>query len=72
LERYRVPLGSASLDTRESSMTVTTPITTPFGADATAAEVVAGIDLSGSRVIVTSGASGIGVETARSPPPARR
>ncbi|MDB5067881.1 MAG: oxidoreductase [Chloroflexi bacterium] len=53
-------------------MTVTTPITTPFGADATAAEVVAGIDLSGSRVIVTSGASGIGVETARSPPPARR
>jgi NAD(P)-dependent dehydrogenase (short-subunit alcohol dehydrogenase family) len=40
-------------------------ITTPFGAESTAAEVVAGIDLSGKRVIVTGGASGIGVETAR-------
>jgi NAD(P)-dependent dehydrogenase (short-subunit alcohol dehydrogenase family) len=46
-------------------MTVTTPLTTPFNREATAAEVVAGIDLSGSRVIVTGGASGIGVETAR-------
>ena len=40
-------------------------ITTPFGFDSTAAEVVAGIDLSGKRAIVTGGASGIGVETAR-------
>ena len=46
-------------------MTVTTPITTPFNAQTTAAEVVAGIDLGGSRIIVTGGASGIGVETAR-------
>jgi NAD(P)-dependent dehydrogenase (short-subunit alcohol dehydrogenase family) len=46
-------------------MTVTTPITTPFDAQTTAAEVVAGIDLSGRRVIVTGAASGIGVETAR-------
>jgi NAD(P)-dependent dehydrogenase (short-subunit alcohol dehydrogenase family) len=46
-------------------MTVTTPITTPFTAQSTAAEVVAGIDLSGRRVIVTGGASGIGIETAR-------
>jgi NAD(P)-dependent dehydrogenase (short-subunit alcohol dehydrogenase family) len=46
-------------------MTVSTPITTPFNAETTAAEVVAGIDLSGRRVIVTGGASGIGVETAR-------
>jgi NAD(P)-dependent dehydrogenase (short-subunit alcohol dehydrogenase family) len=45
-------------------MTVTTPITTPFNAQTTAAEVVAGIDLGGSRIIVTGGASGIGVETA--------
>ncbi len=30
-----------------------------------AAEVVAGIDLSGRRAIVTGGASGIGIETAR-------
>lgn len=42
-----------------------TRITTPFGHDSTAAEVVAGIDLSGKRMIVTGGASGIGVETAR-------
>ena len=40
-------------------------ITTPFGRESTAAEVVAGIDLSGRRAIVTGGASGIGVETAR-------
>jgi NAD(P)-dependent dehydrogenase (short-subunit alcohol dehydrogenase family) len=46
-------------------MTMTTPIVTPFKWETTAAEVVAGIDLSGSRVIVTGGASGIGLETAR-------
>jgi NAD(P)-dependent dehydrogenase (short-subunit alcohol dehydrogenase family) len=40
-------------------------ITTPFGAESTAAEVVEGIDLSGKRAIVTGAASGIGVETAR-------
>jgi NAD(P)-dependent dehydrogenase (short-subunit alcohol dehydrogenase family) len=40
-------------------------ITTPFTAESTAAEVVAGIDLAGRRVIVTGGASGIGIETAR-------
>jgi NAD(P)-dependent dehydrogenase (short-subunit alcohol dehydrogenase family) len=46
-------------------MTETTPITTPFKWETTAAEVVAGFDLGGSRVIVTGGASGIGLETAR-------
>ena len=40
-------------------------ITTPFGAESTAAEVVEGVDLTGKRAIVTGGASGIGVETAR-------
>ena len=40
-------------------------ITTPFGATSTAAEVAAGVDLSGRCVIVTGAASGIGVETAR-------
>jgi NAD(P)-dependent dehydrogenase (short-subunit alcohol dehydrogenase family) len=40
-------------------------LTTPFGFDSTAAEVVAGLDLSGRRAIVTGAASGIGVETAR-------
>jgi NAD(P)-dependent dehydrogenase (short-subunit alcohol dehydrogenase family) len=40
-------------------------ITTPFSFESTAADVVAGIDLTGKRAIVTGGASGIGVETAR-------
>jgi NAD(P)-dependent dehydrogenase (short-subunit alcohol dehydrogenase family) len=46
-------------------MTVSTRITTPFSAGSTATEVIAGIDLTGRRTVVTGGASGIGVETAR-------
>jgi NAD(P)-dependent dehydrogenase (short-subunit alcohol dehydrogenase family) len=46
-------------------MTSNHPVTTPFTAASTAAEVVDGIDLTGRRVIVTGGASGIGIETAR-------
>jgi len=38
---------------------------TSFGFRSTAAEVVEGIRMIGKRVIVTGGASGIGVETAR-------
>jgi NAD(P)-dependent dehydrogenase (short-subunit alcohol dehydrogenase family) len=45
--------------------TAHTQIKTPFGFESTAAEVIAGIDLSGKRTIVTGGSSGIGVETAR-------
>lgn len=44
---------------------MTEHITTPFDATSTAAQVVAGIDLTGRRAVVTGGASGIGVETAR-------
>jgi len=44
---------------------MTDRITTPFNAESTAAEVIAGVDLVGRRAIVTGGASGIGVETAR-------
>jgi NAD(P)-dependent dehydrogenase (short-subunit alcohol dehydrogenase family) len=40
-------------------------IITSFGAESTAAQVIAGIDLAGQRAIVTGGSSGIGVETAR-------
>ena len=46
-------------------MTTLALITTPFGFDSTAAEVVAGIDLAGKRAIVTGSSSGLGVETAR-------
>jgi NAD(P)-dependent dehydrogenase (short-subunit alcohol dehydrogenase family) len=38
---------------------------TDFGFESTAAEVVEGIDLTGKRAVVTGGASGIGIETAR-------
>ena len=41
------------------------PIGSGFGAKTPAAEVVAGIDLSGKNVIVTGGYSGIGIETVR-------
>lgn len=39
--------------------------TTPFGFHSTADQVIAGVDLSGKRAIVTGGSSGIGIETAR-------
>ncbi|KWX76468.1 SDR family NAD(P)-dependent oxidoreductase [Paenibacillus jilunlii] len=42
-----------------------TIITTPFHAASTAEEVVQEIDLAGKRIVITGGASGIGVETAR-------
>ena len=40
-------------------------INTPFGFASTAADVIREVDLAGKRVIVTGGASGIGIETAR-------
>src|SRR3954465_12866653 len=46
-------------------MTTITRLTTPFDARSTADDVLAGIDLTGRRAIVTGGASGIGLETAR-------
>jgi NAD(P)-dependent dehydrogenase (short-subunit alcohol dehydrogenase family) len=40
-------------------------IITPYSARSTAADVIAGVDLTGRRAVVTGGASGIGLETAR-------
>jgi NAD(P)-dependent dehydrogenase (short-subunit alcohol dehydrogenase family) len=40
-------------------------ISTPFTAESTAADVIAGVDLAGERAIVTGASSGIGAETAR-------
>lgn len=44
---------------------MTDRITSQFGARSTAREIVEGHDLSGQTIIVTGGASGLGVETAR-------
>src|SRR5689334_6925718 len=41
------------------------PLGTGFGPAATAADVVAGLDLSGRHAVVTGGASGIGLEATR-------
>lgn len=41
------------------------PLGSPFGAASTAADIVAGVDLSGRTAIVTGGYSGIGLETTR-------
>ncbi|GIJ79283.1 NAD(P)-dependent dehydrogenase, short-chain alcohol dehydrogenase family [Micromonospora phaseoli] len=40
-------------------------VVTPFGPRTTAAEILDGVDLTGRRIIVTGGASGIGTETVR-------
>jgi NAD(P)-dependent dehydrogenase (short-subunit alcohol dehydrogenase family) len=40
-------------------------IKTPFGFSSTAADVLAGVDLAGRRIVITGASSGIGVETAR-------
>jgi NAD(P)-dependent dehydrogenase (short-subunit alcohol dehydrogenase family) len=44
---------------------MTTRLASPFGFASTAADVIAGIDLSGRQALVTGAAGGIGVETAR-------
>ncbi|RKF28594.1 SDR family NAD(P)-dependent oxidoreductase [Micromonospora globbae] len=46
-------------------MMTSTRVSTPFTNETTALEVVRGVDLTGRRAVVTGGASGIGVETAR-------
>jgi hypothetical protein len=44
-------------------VTASARVSTPFGQDSTAAEVIAGVDLSGKSALVTGAGSRIGVET---------
>ncbi|MET8906897.1 SDR family NAD(P)-dependent oxidoreductase [Micromonospora sp. NPDC004551] len=46
-------------------MTSSAPVSTPYSRETTALEVVRDLDLTGRRAVVTGGASGIGIETAR-------
>ncbi len=46
-------------------MTPQTPVNSPFAMRSTAAEVIAGIDLTGMTALVTGGYSGLGKETVR-------
>lgn len=52
-------------DWRHAMTTATPPLNTPFDARSSAEEVLADVDLSGRRAIVTGASSGIGTETAR-------
>ncbi len=45
---------------------MSTRIATPYSAQTSAHDIVDALDLTGQRIIVTGGAAGIGVETARS------
>jgi NAD(P)-dependent dehydrogenase (short-subunit alcohol dehydrogenase family) len=53
------PLATASVPE------VSRPVSTPYGPHTIADEVLAGIDLTGKRIIVTGGASGLGAATVR-------
>jgi hypothetical protein len=46
-------------------MTRHAPVRTPFTAASTAADVIAGVDLTGRLAVITGASSGIGTETAR-------
>jgi hypothetical protein len=59
------PGGSVRRLLQSTLENVVTRFTTPFGFHTTAAEVVAGIDLTGKKAIVIGGSGGIGAETAR-------
>jgi NAD(P)-dependent dehydrogenase (short-subunit alcohol dehydrogenase family) len=50
---------------RPQHQTMTQTLQTPFGFASTADEVVAGVDLTGTRALVTGASSGVGIETAR-------
>jgi NAD(P)-dependent dehydrogenase (short-subunit alcohol dehydrogenase family) len=65
--RTQAPILTSSRQSSKGEFIVTTaqaPLGSGFGTRSTAAEVIAGIDLTGRHVIVTGGYSGIGLPTA--------
>src|SRR5262249_16637464 len=60
-----VSLESGSLGSSVKGRCSMTTLEIPFSATSTAAEVIAGVDLTGKRAIATGASSGIGAETAR-------
>jgi NAD(P)-dependent dehydrogenase (short-subunit alcohol dehydrogenase family) len=59
------PCGGASIPWLREDYFVSEPNTIPFGVTSTAAEVIAGVDLTSKHALVTGASSGIGAETAR-------
>jgi NAD(P)-dependent dehydrogenase (short-subunit alcohol dehydrogenase family) len=57
--------GTASIYHLRSRGKSMPPIQTPFGFHSTATDVAGQIDLAGKRIVITGGAAGIGLETAR-------
>src|SRR2546423_7502062 len=53
------------MTSRKGTIMGSSRIITACGAESTAMQVIAGIDLAGQRALVTGASSGIGVETAR-------
>jgi NAD(P)-dependent dehydrogenase (short-subunit alcohol dehydrogenase family) len=60
-----MPIAAANAQVQEKKM-ATTEMAITFGATSTTEDVLAGIDLTGKRILVTGVSAGLGVETARS------
>jgi hypothetical protein len=72
LHRHRAR-GSHGLDRSWGADLLSDRITTPFTAESTAEEVLAGVDLSGRRAVVTGHhRASVPRQPGRWPPPARR
>lgn len=65
--RYRSAREAGDLDKAAAVADPPPRVTSPFGFESTAMDVIAGIDLRGRRALVTGAAGGIGVDTARAP-----
>src|SRR5579862_3814547 len=60
------PRGGQACRCRRKNMATVQEMTTTFGATSTTEDVLAGINLTGKRILITGVSAGLGVETARS------